>query len=93
MDNWCAICGEPIEGGKLTCDNCAVFTKDLTPEQKRTLEKIQADCDSREALIESMAAVRTQIAELIDYVLAAIKRIVDAIIPMLNEEEEDGQQG
>lgn len=93
MDNWCVFCGQPIEAGKLTCDDCAVFIKDLTPEQKRVLAKIQADYDSRTALIESMAAVRTQIAELLDYVIAAIRRMVDVIIPMLNEEEDNGQQG
>ena len=88
LDNFCVFCGKPIEDGKLTCAECAVFIKDLTPDQKRVLAKIQADHDSRTALIES---VRIQITEILDFVITAIRKIVDVIESMLSQEEkEDG---
>jgi polyhydroxyalkanoate synthesis regulator phasin len=88
MDNWCVFCGQPIEDGKLTCDQCEGIVQDLTPEQRKALEKYAQDEEARAKLKEAIRNIKEAVKPICDAVLCAIEAICDAL-----GGADDGQQG
>lgn len=89
MENWCVFCGKHIPDEQLTCDACAVIVKNLPPEQKKAFEKYCSEEENRKKLRDAAAAVKEQIAQMIEPLVNALQKIMVALNDALQREGDE----
>ena len=89
MDDRCVLCGQPTEGGKLTCDTCDEIAKGLSPRQKKAFEKLVKDEKSRKELKAAIDNILAETARIMEPIFNEICKIAESYTKA-KEREKDG---
>lgn len=76
LEEYCVFCGERIQASEIYCQACAPIAESLEPDKRRLLEKMLADEKAR-------AAFRRDYQRVKEHMAAAMRLVIDAVIPIL----------
>ena len=83
MGAYCVFCGEEIPDDRLVCPECEVLVKDLTPDQRKALERLQADLDAAREFSRAWGDLRRHLVE----ALQPVKEIIAIFAEGLKEKK------
>lgn len=88
MDEHCVFCGTPIPDDAVYCQGCAPFVEKLDPGQRKALDTMLADKNTRETFRKNWELIKENIPVMVQAVMELVHKVADWLMELANHQEE-----